>query len=176
MENPRNDIYDVVRSLVEPASPVVIAQNIDRYYTEDAYIDHPMLNQPHTPSSREGLKGIYTMLKVLTYGNKMEFHGDACFNEDMTKGWLEASEHLYLTFLPFIKTAPRFLIRIDLVKGKDGLYRVRRQEDNLATDFMRSGVYIIGVTEALDLYKKAMGWASATTGKLVLAGARRIGL
>lgn len=37
---------------------------VDKYFTRDAFIWHPLLNLPASADARENLKGIYTMLCV----------------------------------------------------------------------------------------------------------------
>lgn len=93
---------------------------------------------------------------VLTYDNRMEFHAVGFDKEIIRKGiphqtgLIDCTEHLRLRFIPFSPVfSPRFLVRIDLVKvNMDGGARelgkwyVEQQEDNLPTDFGRSGLAV----------------------------------
>ncbi|EGG05227.1 uncharacterized protein MELLADRAFT_107814 [Melampsora larici-populina 98AG31] len=47
MDNPVTQIEDVVRSITEPYSARVIADNIEKYFTRDAQLIHPTINQPY---------------------------------------------------------------------------------------------------------------------------------
>ncbi|WAR56863.1 hypothetical protein PtB15_7B715 [Puccinia triticina] len=127
MDDPVAEIKDVVRSLVEPYEAWVLASNVEKYFTEDAFILHPLLNQTRARGSREHLKGIYKILRVFTINNKIEFHA-VMFNEDKTQGAIELTEHLYPRLFPFesMKFSLPLWIRIDLVKDSDGKYRICR--------------------------------------------------
>jgi len=46
---------------------------VDKYFTPDAQIVYPLLNSPRA-SGVEGVKAAYKMLRVLTYGNQIEFN------------------------------------------------------------------------------------------------------
>lgn len=135
MDDPVAQIEDVVRSITEPYAASVIATNVEKYFTEDAFIWHPILNQSKARNSREHLKGIYKMLRVTTIKNKIEFRA-VMFNSDKTKGAIELTEYLHPRLFPFRKSqiALPFWVRIDLIKGIDGKYRICRQHDVMVND------------------------------------------
>ena len=85
----------------------------------------------------------------------MEFHAIG-FDREVTRkgvlhqtGLIDCTEHLRLRFIPFSPVfSPRFLVRVDLVKvsmeGGNGeaKWYVEQQEDNIPTDFGRSGLAV----------------------------------
>lgn len=62
MEDPQFDLRNVVRSITEPRLAEELLANVEKYFTEDAVIVHPMLNSPPA-SGREGVKAAYKMLR-----------------------------------------------------------------------------------------------------------------
>ncbi|KAG0152127.1 hypothetical protein CROQUDRAFT_650179 [Cronartium quercuum f. sp. fusiforme G11] len=173
MENPVKEIRDVVRSITEPYEASVIAKNVEKYFTPDAYILHPILKQPQTAQSRDDLVGIYKMLRVMTINNKIEFHS-VMFNEDMTRGALDLTEYLNVRWNPLLSSnvlPARLLVFIDLRKCKDGLYRISRQHDNMPSDFTLSGqaAMIPGLAIVNDIVKGSIGFIAAKLGRFLLA-------
>lgn len=176
MDDPVKQIVDVVRSLAESYEARVIAENIEKYFTQDAQIFHPFLNQPYNrENGREDLKGIYKMFRVNSINNKIDFHA-VMFNEDMTQGTIELTEHYNFRLNPLSRLysprpTVRFLVRIELRKCEDGLYRIYRQEDNISTDITRSNIaaLIPGLPTSNSVVKGSIGFAVAKLGRFLLA-------
>ncbi|KAH9814464.1 hypothetical protein DFH28DRAFT_309761 [Melampsora americana] len=168
MENPVTEIEDVVRSITEPYSAKVIAQNIDKYFTRDAKIIHPTINQPYSKDNgREDLKGIYKMFRTQTIDNKIIFHA-VMFNHDKTECAIDLSEQVTTRnpILRYISTGGtvRLIVKVSMRECEDGKYRIYLQEDNAPTDLTRGGwpiASIPGVAFLNDLIKYSAGfWIS----------------
>ncbi|KAH9808888.1 hypothetical protein DFH28DRAFT_992757 [Melampsora americana] len=176
MDNPVKEIEYVVRSITEPYEAKVLAQNIEEYFTPDAQIFHPFINQPYSKDNgREDLKGIYKMLRVQSIDNKIEFHA-VMFNEDQTQGTIDLTEHMTMRLNPIARltssrVAVRFIVRISLRKCEDGKYRIYRQEDNLPSDLTKSGFAapIPGLGTLNSLVKGSAGFVTAKLGNFLLA-------
>jgi len=84
MENPRAEIQDVVRSITEPQDAETVLANVDKYFTKDAYLLHPVVNQPEFSRGRDNLKALYYIFRKISYGNKIIFHA-VMFSEDLTQ-------------------------------------------------------------------------------------------
>ncbi|SGY68853.1 BQ5605_C004g02924 [Microbotryum silenes-dioicae] len=82
MENPASEIRNVVRKITEPRESAKILASVDRYFSDDSVIVHPMLNSPRA-QGKHGVKAAYRMLRALTLNNKIEYHAVAF--EDVTK-------------------------------------------------------------------------------------------
>ncbi|KAG0144510.1 hypothetical protein CROQUDRAFT_659964 [Cronartium quercuum f. sp. fusiforme G11] len=178
MENPIAEMKDVVRSLVEPDSLQVIANNIDKWFTEDAYIEHPFLNQPHTAHGKDMIKGYYTCLRVFTSHTKTEFHV-VMFNEDSTKAFIELTQHTNPCIMGFtlgdcFRMHVRFLVIVDLRKGPhDRKFRISRQEDNFPSDFSKAGYPPIpGLGFLSNVIKGFNAIVGGTLGQIILAKGR----
>lgn len=144
MENPRAEIADVVRSITEPQDPETVLKNIDKYFTEDAFILHPLANQPELARGRDNLKALYYMFRNVTKDNKIHFHA-VMFSEDLMHCTLDLTEDvkdlksiLFPSFSPH-PISVRFLVRVDLRLESDGKYRIWRQHDNFISDLGMSG-------------------------------------
>ncbi|KAK4056268.1 hypothetical protein OIO90_002711 [Microbotryomycetes sp. JL221] len=153
MENPSLDIRGVVKSITEPRSADVILANVDKYFTKDAIIVHPLLNS--VPGlGREGVKSAYKMLRTLTIGNKIEFHTIG-FDRIVVRKGKEKQTAL--------------LVRVDLEKGDDDLWYITRQEDNLPTDYGTSGplLPVPGLATFANYVKWTLGFGTHLTARIV---------
>ncbi|EGG08405.1 uncharacterized protein MELLADRAFT_105052 [Melampsora larici-populina 98AG31] len=150
MNNPVKELTEVVRSITEPYEASEIIKNVDKYFTEDAYILHPIINQALRFRGKENLKGIYKFFRVMTINNKIEFDA-VMFNQDHTKATLELTEELEIRLLPrgIWPRRIKFLIRVDLEKSPtDSKYRIKRQNDNFVSDIASSGVLPLPITKS----------------------------
>ncbi|POW15288.1 hypothetical protein PSTT_02257, partial [Puccinia striiformis] len=55
-------ISDVIRVTIESDDPIVTIANIEKYFTEDAYLHFSIFKQPQAARSRRYLQGIYKIL------------------------------------------------------------------------------------------------------------------
>jgi len=78
---------------------------VDKYFTADATLVYPLLNSPKG-SGREGVKSAYKMLRVLTYGNKINFDVVAFDRIKSIKGTEFMSGYLDLTESLKFRTVP----------------------------------------------------------------------
>lgn len=173
MDNPVAEIRDVVRSITEPYEASIIASNVRKYFTTDATIEHPVLNQPASVNGRDDLEGIYKMLRVMTVNNKIDFHA-VMFNEDMTQGAIDLTEWINFRWNPFMsstKLPARLLVRIDLKKCEDGKYRIWRQQDNFPSDLTQSGQarLIPGLSTLNNIVKTTVAIMTAKIGRVLLS-------
>ncbi|KAA1100388.1 hypothetical protein PGT21_036023 [Puccinia graminis f. sp. tritici] len=167
MEDPVKELPEVVRKITEPYAATEIVHNVDKYFTDDAYLLYPMINQPHTKNGKSSLKGIYKLFRVLTINNQIEFHA-VMFSEDKLKATIELSETLQGRFIP-VWFKLRFLSRVDLRQEADGKYRICKQEDNYPNDLKRAGLEIIpGLATALAVLKLVLALVSALVGNFYL--------
>ncbi|KAH9472814.1 hypothetical protein Pst134EA_003416 [Puccinia striiformis f. sp. tritici] len=158
---------EVVRMITEPYEATEIVRNVNKYFTEDAYLLYPMVNQPYTKQGKTKLIGLYKLFRVLTINNQIEFHA-VMFSEDKLKAAIELTETLQGRFIP-IWFRLRFISRVDLRKEKDGKYRICKQEDNYPNDLKRAGLEIIpGLATFLDVCKFLLGLLAASIGNYYL--------
>ncbi|GAA6043056.1 hypothetical protein JCM8097_005137 [Rhodosporidiobolus ruineniae] len=73
MQNPNAEIRRVVRELAEPDDSQQMLAAVEKYFAPDAQIFYPVFNSPKA-AGIEGVKSAYKMLRVLTYGNNIDFH------------------------------------------------------------------------------------------------------
>lgn len=158
MENPRAEIQDVVRSITEPQDAETVLANIDKYFTEDAYILHPAVNQPEFARGRDNLKALYYVFRKFSFENKIIFHA-VMFSEDLTQCTLELTEIVRAGMYPLIgpSQSVRFLVRVDFRREADGKYRICRQHDNFISDIGMSGIRLFPGAAFLSNLIKASG-------------------
>ncbi|GAA6049461.1 hypothetical protein JCM3770_007351 [Rhodotorula araucariae] len=173
MDNPITDIRRVVSELCEPSDSKLAA--VEKYFTDDAVFVNPLFNSPQA-AGREGVKAAYKMLRVLSYGQRFDFHAVG-FDRITTDGtgterqkmFIDVTERLKLAFVPLPERLNptfqiRFLSRIDLVKGDDDLWRIEKQEDNLPTDFASTGLHFFPFDRQIS---NAVKWAAGSATLLV---------
>ncbi|GAA5982559.1 hypothetical protein JCM11641_002582 [Rhodosporidiobolus odoratus] len=176
MNSPQQDIRRVVRELCEPSNANEMLQAVDQYFSPDSQIIYPLFNSPKA-SGIEGVKAAYKMLRVLTYGNSVDFHAigfDRIYVEkgvEKQRGIIDFTEHLKFKFPLPEKLNPwfhvRFLTRLDLVRNpNDEKWYVEKQEDNLPTDFGSSGIRVFPFDAKISNFIK---WCTGT-GTLLVGG------
>ncbi|GAA5998140.1 uncharacterized protein JCM10292_002349 [Rhodotorula paludigena] len=153
MDDPQTDVRRVVSELCEPQDAAEMVAAVEKYFTEDAVFVYPLLNSPKSVG-REGVKAAYKMLRVLSYGQRFDFHAVG-FDRitvhkgvERMKGFLDLTEHLKLSFIPLPERLNptfhiRFLSRIDFVKGPDDKWYIEKQEDNIPSDFGSTGLHLL---------------------------------
>ncbi|KAG0147758.1 hypothetical protein CROQUDRAFT_106261 [Cronartium quercuum f. sp. fusiforme G11] len=128
MDNPVVEIRDVVRSVTEPLKASTLAANVEKYFTHDATLQHPMVVVSKSPNSREAVKGMYKLLRLQTINQNIEFHA-VMFNEDKTQVTIDLTEHMNSRFVYKSKhIALRMLVRLELVQGLDKRWRISRSD------------------------------------------------
>ncbi|KAH9821682.1 hypothetical protein DFH28DRAFT_528407 [Melampsora americana] len=171
MEDPVKELRDVVRSITEPYSASVITQNVEKYFTEDAYIEHPFFNQPKSAHGKDMLKGYYKFLRVFSINNKIDFH-QVMFNEDQTHASIDLTQNANPRLLPWLafRVHVRFYTLVELRKEEDGKYRITHQIDNFPSDLGRSGLPTFpGIRCASDLIKTCIGIIAGLLGQFLLS-------
>lgn len=162
------ELPDVVLSITEPYAATEMTNNIDKYFTEDAFLLYPLLNQPHTKHGRANLKGIYKTFRMFTINNKIMFHA-VMFSEDRLNATIDLTESLQVRWLPIVSLKLRFISRVDLRKESDGKYRICRQEDNYPNDLKRAGIRIVpGLATITSILKLLAGLLLSTAGMFFL--------
>ncbi|KAG0141080.1 hypothetical protein CROQUDRAFT_664311 [Cronartium quercuum f. sp. fusiforme G11] len=170
MEDPVKELAEVVRSITEPYEASVLAKNVDKYFSDNAILLHPFLNQPNRLRSKENIKGIYKIFRVFTINNKIDFHA-VMFNEDKTQAAIELTEYLELRLFPrgLFPQHLRFIIRVDLQRDEDSKYRIYRQSDNFVSDLATAGFLPLPITVAIISYIKLLiGFLVCIIGRFLL--------
>ncbi|KAI7942208.1 hypothetical protein MJO28_012235 [Puccinia striiformis f. sp. tritici] len=156
-------ISDVIRVTIESDDPIVTIANIEKYFTEDAYLHFSIFKQPQAARSRRYLQGIYKILlmmsetfsfvdvktkknsRLATTNNKIDIHS-VMFSQDGLLGAIESTSTGFkwtdglkiLGQLRFWLLKPVFsfrcIIRLDLRKNRKGKYRIRRQRYEISTE------------------------------------------
>lgn len=167
MENPVTEVEDVIRSVTEPYRASVLAANVEKYFTEDAVLHHPLL----VTKGREAIKGIYKMVRVQTIDQKIEFHA-VMFNEDKTQVTVDLTEHMNgrICSLRSSRVSLRLLVRLHLVQGTDRKYRIRKQEDNFTSEAGVIGLpFIPGFTTLALPIRVLAGFWMGSLGRFLLS-------
>ncbi|KAH9472813.1 hypothetical protein MJO29_001336 [Puccinia striiformis f. sp. tritici] len=167
MDDPVKELKEVIRSITEPFSARDIAKNVDKYFTEDAFIMYPLFNQPQTANSRENLKGIYKLLRVFSYHGKIDFHA-VMFSEDRLNATVDLTETIQPRFARCLSFKLHFITRVDLRKEDDGKFRIWRQEDNYPNDLKRSQIPIPFLPTFTAAYKIIAGIIISCVGRFLL--------
>ncbi|GAA5925064.1 uncharacterized protein JCM15063_005803 [Sporobolomyces koalae] len=178
MQNPSTEIRQVVKQLVCSERSVDMLAAVDAYFTPDAVIVYPLFNSPKG-AGIEGVKAAYKMLRVLTYGNKIDFNVVAFDRIRTVKGVEHQSGMLDLVeTLKFRLPLPealnpsfslRFLTRIDLRKDPStDVWKVAKQEDSIPSDFASTGLHLFPFDRQIsNLIKFTTGLSTLVVGALL---------
>lgn len=167
MNNPLKEVENVIRSLTEPHKASTMAAAVEKYFTEDAVLYHPFFRV----KGRDGIKGIYKILRMGTVDQKIEFHA-VMFNEDKTEATVDLTEHMNARILPQLsqRVGLRLIVRLQLVKGSDSKYWIVKQEDNFSSDAGVIGVPLMpGFTTVAQLIRVLVGLYIGVLGNFLLS-------
>ncbi|EGG08404.1 uncharacterized protein MELLADRAFT_61917 [Melampsora larici-populina 98AG31] len=171
MNDPVKELPDVVRACAETYEATKIANYLDTYFTENAFILHPLINQPARVHGKEYLKGIYKVYRIFLINNQVRFHA-VTFNENKTQAALEFTERLEPRFLPagLFVFHIKCLSRLDLEKSSDGKYRITRQDDQFVSDLNVLGILPFNqiLVSMITFMKSFAGFWVAIIGKYLL--------
>ncbi|GLB42679.1 hypothetical protein LshimejAT787_1201280 [Lyophyllum shimeji] len=127
MQNPFNDIRDVMKRLTTAKSPDIQKETIDKNFAEDVALRSPFFNIPSGPLSREDVLGVYQWYRVLSPKNQMEIT-NLVFDQRNSTLYLEISHIFHIRFSPFKSAPSRSIARLKLRKeGK--VYVIVAQEE-----------------------------------------------
>ncbi|KAF8341404.1 uncharacterized protein EI90DRAFT_3012010 [Cantharellus anzutake] len=167
MEDPARQIEHVVRSLVELPTATEIVAHIDKYFTKDARILHPLFNQPLSKNGREDLKGIYKMERVLFVYEAMDIHS-IMTSQDKKHIAIDSTVHITLRYAPFLKFDARFVTICRLVQAKNGRWLISEQTDILPSDLSMARFPVPILRSLSDFYKHTVGYLTASLGRFLL--------
>jgi len=169
MDDPVAEIRDVIRALTEPYKATTLAENVEKFFTKDAILQHPFLTISQDQNSREAIKGVYKILRVNSLDQKIQFHA-VMFNEDKTQVAIDLTEHMKSRHrLRSNNMALRLIVLLDLVKEEDGKYRISRQEDNFPSNIpMFGSSFIPGLTTIYNTLRCVSGYMTGLVGNFLL--------
>ncbi|KAI3626299.1 hypothetical protein CBS9595_001660 [Malassezia furfur] len=132
MENPRKEIAGVVKGLCSAKNADQQRDTLQRYFVPDASFDHPMCAVLSYPNSRDtGVLPIYQWLRIMFMDTLIEVH-DVGLDTETNVLFLNVTQTLRCN-LSWIRRfwAPTvdLVVKLDLVKGKDDKYYIKRQVD-----------------------------------------------
>ncbi|KAN0066541.1 hypothetical protein ACQY0O_000635 [Thecaphora frezii] len=131
MEDPVSEVAAVVKQLVAARNASEQKAALQMYFAPDASFDHPLCSVPSSPSSRDnGVLPIYQWLRCM-FTPDIETH-QIGFDEKANKLFLDVSQRLTPNVLGLNKLwAPvvRLIVVLQLQRGADGKFYVKRQED-----------------------------------------------
>ncbi|EPQ31947.1 uncharacterized protein PFL1_00146 [Pseudozyma flocculosa PF-1] len=131
MQDPVSEIAGVVKGLVSARNASEQKACLQRYFAPDASFDHPLCSVASGPNSRDnGVLPIYQWLRCM-FTPDIETH-QIGFDEKANKLFLDVSQRLTPNVLVVNKLwAPivRLIVVLQLQRGADGKFYVKRQED-----------------------------------------------
>ncbi|OAV94949.1 hypothetical protein PTTG_06686 [Puccinia triticina 1-1 BBBD Race 1] len=160
MDNPIEELADVVRSVTEVEHTSEVFANIDRYFTEDAQLIYFNLSSIYSRNGRQNLKAAYQVSRVLGFGIKIDIH-EVMVNKEQTEATIDLTQSVRIRLLPIqsANVVCNFIVRLALRKScEDNKYRIYRQHDNFPTDLTQSGLPMPNFIRVINDVIKALAW------------------
>ncbi|KAK3172415.1 hypothetical protein OEA41_005736 [Lepraria neglecta] len=130
MDVPYKELKQVILNLTENDDPVLHKATVDKHFLPTASFLHPIVNIKSAPDSRETIKQVYAVYKVLTKDVKIYFQ-NITIDLENTRAVVELEESVSASFVPFgllHVERVKIITVLDLVKDKrDGKYYISRQ-------------------------------------------------
>lgn len=173
MQDPVNEIKGVIRSVVEPYQQSIVAENVAKYFTPDATISNPFLNQSKRSRAKKTremhVRSVYEVLRLFSINNRVEFNS-VMFDKTKEHCTIELVETmdsiLHYTFLSNIKIPA--LIRLDLTQDRDGKYWICKEQNNLPTDIGMIGMILFpGLISLGQIIKLTTAIGTGTIGRFL---------
>ncbi|EGN97703.1 hypothetical protein SERLA73DRAFT_184511 [Serpula lacrymans var. lacrymans S7.3] len=127
MQNPKEDIVPVIRTLTSTVSAPSLAHTITTNFTPDASFRHPLCCVEVRPGSREDILGIYEWYRIMSPKTKSEVLS-VIYDPDLNVLIIEVVQYFHLRFTPFEAAPSHLMIRLSLIE-KEGKYYIAHQED-----------------------------------------------
>ncbi|KAF8063323.1 hypothetical protein FPV67DRAFT_1700596 [Lyophyllum atratum] len=156
MQNPQNDIKDVLERICTAPSPDKQKKTIDKYFAEDVEMRSPFFHIPSAPLSREDVLGVYQWYRIISPDNQVKVTNLA-FDQRNNTMFVEISQLSSIRYSPF-RPAPSRLRK----EGK--LFIITSQEDFYHPDDL-SNLILPPFTPLVRLMLSATGYASAIAAK-----------
>ncbi|BGP53364.1 hypothetical protein JCM8202_000316 [Rhodotorula sphaerocarpa] len=151
MEDPSTKIKLVLNELLGDDTRAA-AHAVDKFYVDDAQVVTPLLTTPKR-AGKEAIKAVLRIRRTFAYKTILTFHCVAFGRVEIEKGIERVSGCVDLTqnfkFWP-VPLPPAYnptlhvrgIIRFELIKCPDDLYRIHFEEINLPTDWPSTGLHV----------------------------------
>ncbi|KAK0466226.1 uncharacterized protein EV420DRAFT_816800 [Desarmillaria tabescens] len=154
MQHPAHEISSVVSLITTAVAPEIQKAGIQRYFTPDAGLRHPLCAVSPGPGSRERVLGIYQWYRVMSPKVELDVKS-VVYDKEQGILILEVVQSFHIRLSPFKPAPSRLVVRLTL-KEVDRLYYIAFQEDFYHPDDLMSLV----VPPLAPLVRLALGAAS----------------
>ncbi|KIJ47847.1 hypothetical protein M422DRAFT_28647 [Sphaerobolus stellatus SS14] len=127
MQDPEREIGNIVLQLTTSTDADKQQAAIDRYFTHDASLDHPVVKVNPSIDSRQSILHIFVFYRFGSSRSKLQVL-DVVYNPDSMKIFVNISHEMSQFFNPFAPTHGNMLVQLDLVK-RNKLYYIKVQND-----------------------------------------------
>ncbi|KAG9225443.1 hypothetical protein CCMSSC00406_0002946 [Pleurotus cornucopiae] len=127
MQNPEQEIRDVVKNLTTAPSPDVQKATAHRYLTHDAGFRHPVCAVKPQPGSRDTVLGVYQWYRVMSPKLELDVKS-VTYNQEESMIVLDIVQTFHIFISPFKPAPSRLMVRLTL-REENGLHYIAMQED-----------------------------------------------
>lgn len=127
MQDPDKDISHVVALLTTSAHPGAHKAAVERFFTSDAGLKHPLCVVTRGPNSRCEILGAYQWYRILSPRAVVEVK-EIVYNRRKNVLFLEVVQRFRVRWSPFPPIPARSIVRLDL-EERDGLHYIVLEED-----------------------------------------------
>ncbi|KAF9442709.1 hypothetical protein P691DRAFT_810225 [Macrolepiota fuliginosa MF-IS2] len=128
MQNPEEEITNIILRLTSSPSPDVQRRTVEQYMTSDVAFRHPICAVESGPNSRKTVLGIYQWYRVLSPHINLTVNS-VVWDPQHNYVFLDIVQWFKLFFLPIGPAPARLCVRLTLRREESGLYYIAMQED-----------------------------------------------
>ncbi|KAI0804667.1 hypothetical protein BC629DRAFT_1488797 [Irpex lacteus] len=130
MQNPKEEIVEVVSAVTAAVNPEVQKAAVARYYAPDVSFKHPLCEVHPGPGSRDQLLGILQWYRVLSPTIKINTH-QVTYDEEKAQVFIDVSQEFHVRWSPLRVAPARLLVHLTLRPSDDdpNLLVISRHED-----------------------------------------------
>ncbi|KAF9222242.1 hypothetical protein BS17DRAFT_756399 [Gyrodon lividus] len=127
MQNPERELPHALHILTSAQSPAILHRAVERFFTPDASLHHPLSIVESGPHSREKILKVYDWCRAVSPGTKSRVN-EMAYDKENHVMYLDVTQSFRVRFSPCGVVPSRFVVRIGLVKKDDSFY-IKTRED-----------------------------------------------
>ncbi|KAG0692976.1 hypothetical protein DFH29DRAFT_839440 [Suillus ampliporus] len=137
MQKPQRDLPKVLLALTTAHNPADLRAAVNKFYTHDASLHHPLSIVEHGENSKQDILGVYEWYRIVS-PNTTSNVTVALYDSKSKTTIAHVTQQFNVRISPFKAAPSRYIIRLEL-KEHGGLYYIYSEEISVhPTDLMNS--------------------------------------
>lgn len=137
MQNPQRDLPVVLTALATSRSPADLRTAVQKFYTHDASLHHPLGIVEHGPNSRQKILGVYEWHRIISPDTTSSVNA-MLYDRKHHVLVVEVTQYFHVRISPFKAAPSRYIIRVVLQERDKEFYIYSQEEFLHPMDLMNS--------------------------------------